>query len=68
MIHNAIRMIMSDATGCVINVHDGIHDRAGLGFWIRNNIADRVGCRVKKGFDVWLYRNINGIVLHNFSF
>ncbi|CRK76847.1 hypothetical protein NIG5292_02922 [Nereida ignava] len=55
-----IGVIKGDATGCVVDVHNAVDDRAGIRCGVFDDVADRVCCIIKEGLnvrgDVHVYR------------
>jgi hypothetical protein len=55
-----VRVLVGDAAGGVVDVHDGIDDGAGVGLRILHDVADGVRRRVEKGGDLWEDGHVDG--------
>lgn len=47
-LYDAVRRAEADAAGCVVEIEDGIDNRAGVRGRVADHIADRIGRRIEK--------------------
>jgi hypothetical protein len=59
-----VGVIIGDAAGGVVDVHDGIDDGAASEAGVLDDIADRVGGLVEEGLDLGFDVHVDGIVRH----